>query len=103
MATLLVAEHNDRALSGATAKAMTAAKALGAPVHVLVAGLKTEGIAREAAALNGAEKVLVASAPHLKAQLAEDLTALIMPLMQGYDALVAVASTTGKNFAPRVA
>jgi len=103
MAVLLVAEHNNHALSGATAKALTAAKALGGPVHVLVAGSNAAGVAEKAAALSGVDKVLLADAEHLKAQLAEDLAALIVPLMEGYDALVAVASTTGKNFAPRVA
>ena len=103
MAILLVAEHNNRALSGATAKALTAAKALGGPVHVLVAGSNAAGVAEKAAALSGVDKVLLADAEHLKAQLAEDLAALVVPLMDGYDALVVVASTTGKNFAPRVA
>ena len=103
MAVLLVAEHNDHALSGATAKALTAAKALGGPVHILVAGSNAEAVAQAAAALSGVDKVLLADAPHLKAQLAEDLTALVVPLMESYSALVAVASTTGKNFAPRVA
>ena len=103
MAVLLVAEHNDHGLSGATAKALTAAKALGSPVHILVAGSNADGVAQQAAALGGVEKVLLADAGHLKAQLAEDMAALIVPLMESYDALVAVASTTGKNFAPRVA
>ena len=103
MAVLLVAEHNNRALSGATANAVTAAKALGGPVHVLVAGSNAEGVAQKAAALSGVDKVLLADSEHLKAQLAEDLAALVLPMMEGYDALVAVASTTGKNFAPRVA
>ncbi|MFT4079676.1 electron transfer flavoprotein subunit alpha/FixB family protein [Rhodomicrobium sp.] len=103
MAVLLVAEHNNKALNGATAKALTAAKALGAPVHVLVAGAGVDAVAQKAAALEGVEKVLVADAPHLAAHLAEDLTALIVPLLANYDALVVVASTTGKNFAPRVA
>ena len=103
MAILLVAEHNNHALNGATAKALTAAKALGGPVHVLVAGSNAAGVAEKAAALSGVDKVLLADAEHLKAQLAEDLAALIVPLMNGYDALVVVASTTGKNFAPRVA
>ncbi|WP_127077989.1 electron transfer flavoprotein subunit alpha/FixB family protein [Rhodomicrobium lacus] len=103
MAVLLVAEHNNKALNGATAKALTAAKALGAPVHVLVAGAGVDAVAQKAAALEGVEKVLVADTPHLAAHLAEDLTALIVPLLANYDALVVVASTTGKNFAPRVA
>ncbi len=103
MAVLLVAEHDNKALNGATAKALTAAKAIGNPVHILVAGSDCEAVAQKAAALSGVEKVLVANAPNLKPRLAEDMAALIVPLMQGYDALVAVASTGGKDFAPRVA
>ncbi|MBI4725260.1 MAG: electron transfer flavoprotein subunit alpha/FixB family protein [Rhodomicrobium sp.] len=103
MAVLLVAEHNNETLNGATAKALTAAKALGSPVHILVAGSDCEGAAQKAAALAGVEKVLIANAAHLKPRLAEDMAALIVPLMERYDALVAAASSTGKDFAPRVA
>ena len=103
MAVLLVAEHDNRALNGATAKALTAAKAIGSPVHILVAGSGCEAVAQKAAALSGAEKVFLADADHLKSRLAEDLAALIVPLMERYDALVAVASAAGKDFAPRVA
>jgi electron transfer flavoprotein alpha subunit len=103
MAVLLVAEHNDQALNSATAKALTAAKAIGGPVHILVAGFNARAVAEKAATLGGVEKVLLADAEHLKARLAEDMAALIAPLMNGYDALVVVASTTGKNLAPRVA
>jgi electron transfer flavoprotein alpha subunit len=103
MAILLVAEHNNETLNSATAKALTAAKAIGGPVHVLVAGAGCQAVAQKAAALSGVEKVLLANADHLRPRLAEDMASLIVPLMEGYDALVAVASTTGKNFAPRVA
>jgi electron transfer flavoprotein alpha subunit len=103
MAVLLVAEHDNATLSGATAKALTAVKALGGPVHILIAGSGCDGVAQKAAALSGAGKILVANAPHLKPRLAEDMAALIVPLMEGYDALAAVASTSGKDFAPRVA
>jgi electron transfer flavoprotein alpha subunit len=103
MAILLVAEHNNETLNSATAKALTAVKAIGSPVHILVAGAGCRAVADKAAALAGVEKVLLADAPHLGARLAEDMAALIAPLMEGYDVLVAVASTTGKNFAPRVA
>ena len=103
MAVLLVAEHNNKALNGSTAKALTAAKAMGGPVHILVAGADCEAIAQKAAALEGVEKVLVAEAGHLKARLAEDMAALIVPLMAQYSALVAVSSAAGKDFAPRVA
>ncbi len=103
MAVLLVAEHDNRALNGATAKALTAATALGDPVHILVAGSGCEAVAQKAAALSGVEKVLLAEADHLKARLAEDMAALIVPLMERYSALVAVSSAAGKDFAPRVA
>ncbi len=103
MAVLLVAEHDNRALNGATAKALTAATALGAPVHILVAGSGCEAVAQKAAALSGVEKVLLADADHLKARLAEDMAALIVPLMERYSALVAVSSAAGKDFAPRIA
>jgi electron transfer flavoprotein alpha subunit len=103
MAVLLVAEHDHKALNGATAKALTAAKALGSPVHILVAGSDCEAVAQKAAQLNGVEKVLLANAEHLKPQLAEDMAALIVPLMERYSVLAAAATTTGKNFAPRVA
>src|SRR5579883_1704688 len=103
MAILLVAEHNNENLNPATAKALTAAKAIGSPIHILVAGSKVENVAKQASELTGVEKVLTASADHLAPQLAEDMSALIVPLMANYDALICVASTTGKNFAPRVA
>ena len=103
MAVLLVAEHDNRVLNGATAKALTAAKALGSPVHILVAGAGCEAVAQSAAALAGVELVLLAEADHLKARLAEDMAALIVPLMERYSALVAVSSAAGKDFAPRVA
>jgi electron transfer flavoprotein alpha subunit len=103
MAVLLVAEHNHKALNGATAKALTAAAALGAPVHILVAGSGCEAVAQKAEALAGVEKVLLAEADHLKARLAEDMAALIVPLMAQYSALVVVSSAAGKDFAPRVA
>jgi len=103
MAVLLVAEHDNRSLNGATAKALTAAAALGGPVHILVAGSGCEAVAQKAAALSGVEKVLLAEADHLKARLAEDMAALIVPLMAQYSALVAVSSAAGKDFAPRVA
>jgi electron transfer flavoprotein alpha subunit len=103
MAVLVLAEHDNSALNGATAKAVTAAKALGSPVHVLVAGSGIGPVAQKAAAISGVEKVLAADAEHLKPRLAEDLAALIVPLMEGYSALVAVSSASGKDSAPRIA
>src|ERR1700741_4349997 len=103
MATLLIAEHDNNSLKDATAKAVTAAKALGADVDVLVAGKDCKAAAEAAAKLAGVKKVLVADAPPYEHQLAEPLAALIVSLAGNYDAIVAPATTTGKNVMPRVA
>ena len=103
MPVLLIAEHTNAALGGATAKALTAAKAMGGDVHILIAGHNCAPAAAAAAKLDGVAKVLVADAPHLEAGLAEELSALIAPLMSGYDAALAPATASGKNVMPRVA
>jgi electron transfer flavoprotein alpha subunit len=103
MATLLLAEHDNKALKDSTSKAMTAAKALGAEVHVLVAGSGAKAVADEAAKLEGVAKVLFANAPAYEHALAEPLAALIVSLAGSYDAIVAPATTAGKNVMPRVA
>ncbi len=103
MTTLLLAKHDNKTLNDATAKALTAAKALGAPVHVLVAGAGCGAVAEAAAKLEGVEKVLLADAPLYEHRLAEPLADLIVSLAGGYDALVAPGTTTGKNVMPRVA
>ena len=103
MTPLLIAEHDNRTLKDATNKALTAASALGAPVHVLVAGESARAVAEAAAKLDGVEKVLLAEAPALAHLLAEPLAALVGMLAPSYAAIVAPATTTGKNFMPRVA
>src|SRR5690606_6353496 len=103
MTTLLIAEHDNAQLKDATHKALSAATALGAPVHVLVAGANARAAAEAAAKLAGVEKVLLADAPAYEHQLAEPMAALIAALAPSYEALVAPATTTGKNVMPRVA
>jgi electron transfer flavoprotein alpha subunit len=103
MATLLLAEHDNKSLKDSTNKALTAAKALGGDVHVLVAGKDARGVADAAAKLDGVGKVLVADGASYEHMLAEPLAALIVSLAPGYDAIVAAATTTGKNVLPRVA
>lgn len=103
MAVLVLAEHTNSALGSATAKAVTAARQLGGDVHILVAGSGASSAAAEAAKIDGVAKVLVADAPHLANRLAEEVAALVVPLMSGYDAFVAPATASGKNIAPRVA
>ena len=103
MTTLLIAEHDNKVLKDATAKALTAAGALGGDVHVLVAGKDCRAVADAATKLKGVAKVLLADAPLYDHMLAEPVAALIVSLAPGYDAIVAPATTTGKNFLPRVA
>ncbi len=103
MTTLLLAELAGSALDPQTASALTAARALGGDVHVLVAGADVASAATAAAALDGVAKVLVADAPSLAARAAEPTADLILALAPGYDAIVAAATSTGKNVLPRVA
>jgi len=103
MTTLLIAEHDNAHLKDATAKALTAAKQLGGDVHVLVAGKGCKAVADSAAKLDGVKKVLLADGDTYEHQLAEPLAALVTLLAKDYDAIVSPATTTGKNFMPRVA
>jgi electron transfer flavoprotein alpha subunit len=103
MATLLLAQHDSTSLKDSTHKALTAAKALGGEVHVLIAGKNCRSVAEQAAKLDGVAKVLLAESDSLEHRLAEPTAALIVSLADQYDALVAPATTTGKNVMPRVA
>ncbi|MCW2275751.1 electron transfer flavoprotein subunit alpha/FixB family protein [Rhodoblastus acidophilus] len=102
MTTLLLAEVHGGKLNDATAKALTAAAALGGPVHILVA-CGSDAAAQAASKLAGVEKVLTASGDAFKHQIAEVTADLIVSLAGGYDAIVAPASSNGKNVLPRVA
>ncbi len=103
MATLLLAEVHGGKLNDATAKAMTAAAALGGPVHVLVAGQGADAAAADAVKLAGVDKVLLADDAAYGHQMAEPTAALIAGLASGYDAFVAPATVSAKNIMPRVA
>src|SRR5579862_9852637 len=103
MTTLLVAEHDNKSLKDATNKALTAARAIGGDVHVLVAGKACKDAADAAAKLDGVKKVLLVDAAPYEHFVAEPLAALIISLAGPYDAIVAQATTNGKNVMPRVA
>jgi len=103
MPTLLLAEHDNVSLKDSTNKALTAAKALGAEVHVLVAGEHCKPAAEAAAKLDGVSKVLLADAPAYAHMLAEPTAALIVALAGPYETIMAPATTNGKNVMPRVA
>jgi len=103
MAVLLLAEHDNKMLAPATAKALSAAEKFGGEVDILIAGDNARGVAEAAARLAPTRKVLLADAPQLSHRLAEEVTNLIVPLMQNYRVLLVPATTMGKNVAPRVA
>ena len=103
MTILLVAEHDNSALSDQTAKALTAATEIGGDVHVLVAGSGCKGVADEATKLAGVAKVLLADDAAYEHQLAEATAALVVSIAGDYDVLMAPATSNGKNIMPRVA
>ncbi len=103
MSTLLIAEHDNEELKDSTAKAATAALALGGDVHILVAGQNCAAVGEQAAKISGIAKVLVADDGLYERPLAENMAALIVSLMDGYDTVMAAATTSGKNYMPRVA
>jgi electron transfer flavoprotein alpha subunit len=102
MSVLVLVEHDGKTVKDSTLPTVTAAAKLG-EVHALVAGSNVGAIADEAAKIDGVAKVHVADAPHLDHELAEEIAPVAAKLMDGHDALVAPASTFGKNIAPRVA
>ncbi|QYM71757.1 electron transfer flavoprotein subunit alpha/FixB family protein [Pseudochrobactrum sp. Wa41.01b-1] len=103
MAILLFAEHDNASLSDQTAKALTAALAIGGDVDVLVAGKGAKAAADAAAKLKGVRKVLLAESDALENRLAEPTAALLVALADSYDTVIAPATTSGKNVLPRVA
>jgi electron transfer flavoprotein alpha subunit len=103
MPTLLVAEHDNKLLKDSTAKALTAARAIGAEVDILVAGHNCKPAADAAAKLDGVKKVLLADTPAYEHMLAEPTAALIVSLAGPYETIMAPATTIGKNIMPRVA
>ena len=103
MAVLLIADHDNTELTDGTIKSMSAAKAMGSDVDVLVAGKGCGSAAEAAAKLDGARKVLHAEADALEFHLAEPMAALVVALAGDYEAIVSAASTDGKNMMPRVA
>ena len=103
MTILLLAETAGDAIAPATAKALTAAKEIGGPVHVLIVGPGLKGAAEQAAKLAGVEKVLVAEDASLDHVLAETVAALIVSLAGAYDVIIAPSTSATKNVLPRVA
>ncbi len=103
MGILVVAEHDNATLKGATLNTISAAKAIGGDIDVLVAGKGCGAVAEAAAKVDGVAKVLVADDAAYEYQLAEAMGDLVAELGKGYSHILAAATTTGKDFLPRTA
>jgi len=103
MTTLVIAEHDNATLKGATLNTITAAVQVGGDVHVLVAGANAGAVAQAAAQVAGVAKVLHADGPALAEGLAENVAAQVLALAGGYSHIFFPATAAGKNVAPRVA
>jgi electron transfer flavoprotein alpha subunit len=103
MSILVVAEHDNAAIKSATLNAVAAAQQIGGPIHLLIAGSNCGAVAQAGAKIAGVEKVRVADAAQHAHPLAEALAALVVSLAPDYSHILAAATTTGKNFLPRVA
>lgn len=103
MAILIIAEHNNQSLKSETHKVVQAASAIGGDITVLVAGAGCAQAAAQAADIAGVSKVLLADNPAYQHQLAENIAPLVVGLAEGFSHILTAATTTGKNFLPRVA
>jgi electron transfer flavoprotein alpha subunit len=103
MTILVIAEHDNSSLNGATLNAVAAAQAIGGDIHLLVAGSDCGAVGTAAAAVAGVAKVLVADNAAYANQLAENLASLIAEVAAGYSHVLAAATTSGKNLLPRAA
>lgn len=103
MTILIIAEHNNTTLNPATLNTITAAKAIGGDIHVLVAGTQAQAVANEAVNIAGVSKVLLADDVIYQHALAENLSNLIITIAPSYSHILTAATTTGKNVLPRVA
>ena len=103
MSVLVIAEHDNASIKGATLNTVTAAAACGGDVHVLVAGHNAGAAAAAAAQIAGVAKVIHADAAGLAHGLAENVAAQVLAIASGYSHILFPATAGGKNVAPRVA
>ena len=103
MTALVVAEHDNASIKGATLNTVTAAIACGGDVHVLVAGANAGEAAKAAAQIAGVSKVIHADGAHFEHGLAENVAAQVLAIASNYSHILFPATASGKNIAPRVA
>lgn len=103
MSTLVIAEHDNNSLKGATLNTVAAAQAIGGDIDILIAGAGCGAVGEAAAAVPGIRKVLVADNAAYANQLAENVSLLVADVAADYDNILAPATANCKNFMPRVA
>ena len=103
MAVLVIADHDGKALRDTTHKTVAAATALSPDIDVLVLGQGARGVADAAARISGVRKVRLAESEALGHMIAEAVQAAVVPLMDQYEAVLTPSTSSGKNFAPRIA
>jgi electron transfer flavoprotein alpha subunit len=103
MTLLVIAEHDNKSIKGATLNTVTAAAAIGGDVHVLIAGNSAADAAQAASQIAGVSKVIHADGAHLDHGLAENVAAQVLSMAGNYSHLLFAATAAGKNIAPRVA
>jgi electron transfer flavoprotein alpha subunit len=103
MTILILAEHDSNQLSPSVRQAVTAAQLWNSPIHILIAGNHSDAIHKQAASIQGVERVLHANASHLDHPLAEDVANLIVTISSGYEVILAAHSAFSRNALPRVA
>ena len=103
MSILVIAEHDNNELKGSTLNTVTAASEIGGEVSVLVVGSESFSAAEQASKINGISSVIHVDDPIYKNFLAEDLGNLVVSVAEGFNYILAPATTFGKNFLPRVA
>ncbi len=103
MSILVIAEHDNKTLNGATLNVVAAAQKIGGDITVLVAGSGAQAVADQAAQVAGVSKVLLADNAAYAHQLAENVAALVAQVGKGYSHILATSTTTGKNVLPRAA
>ena len=103
MSVLVIAEHDNAQLKGATLNVVAAASKIGGDVHVLVAGANAAAVAEQASKISGVSKVLLADSPAFADALAENVAEQVLALAGSYSHILFAATASGKNVSPRVA
>ena len=103
MTALVISEHDNSELKGATLNTVSAAQKLDDEIHLLVAGSNCNSVAESAATIEGVSKVLYVDSPEYENFLAENISLLIKNISNDYSSILAPATTNGKNYMPRVA